>query len=193
MKARCLTIIMAFITAAFLGGCASQPSVVTMQEPSGQQEKVSMPKGAWTGAASGAQADALAQTVVDANNNTMQQFDRVEGRMDKLQTTENKDLQTAEEALQKLEAAFERAGYGSDHHLLQDRVDRDRPVSVPAVGELPGLPRPREPWTDGHPPVNRKCVRHREPPVQQETEQGAFRGAPSRHQSVPGEHPSQVL
>ena len=53
MEARYLTIIITFIAAAFLGGCASQPSVVTMQEPSGQQEKVSMPEGAWTGAAWG--------------------------------------------------------------------------------------------------------------------------------------------
>ena len=112
MTTRYLTILMTFIAAAFLGGCATQPSVVMMQEPSGQQEKVSMPKGSWTGAASGAQADTLAQTVVDANNNTMQQFDQVEGRMDKLQTTENKDLQTAEEALQKLEQLSNEQGTG---------------------------------------------------------------------------------
>jgi outer membrane protein OmpA-like peptidoglycan-associated protein len=112
MKVRYFTILVTFIAAACLGGCATQPSVVMMQEPSGQQEKVSMPKSAWTGAASGAQADTLAQTVVDANNNTMQQFDQVEGRMDKLQTTENKDLQTAEEALQKLEQLSNEQGTG---------------------------------------------------------------------------------
>ena len=81
------------------------------------------------GSSMGAQADTLAQTVVDANNNTMQQFDRVEGRMDKLQTTENKDLQTAEEALQKLEQLSNEQGTGQITIFFKTGSTRDRPVS----------------------------------------------------------------
>ena len=143
----------------------------------------------------GAQADTLAQTVVDANNNTMQQFDRVEGRMDKLQTTENKDLQTAEEALQKAGASFRTSRVrvrstiffktGSteiDQFQYQrlvnfldylGRESRGRTVILLSIGSASAI---------GRPQFNKKLSR------------GAFRGAPCPSSSrVPGEHPSQVL
>lgn len=95
-----------------LSGCATQPQTVYMEEPSGQQEKVSVPKSTWTGAASGAQADALAREVVDANNNSMKQFDQVEGRLDKLQSTGQAELQRADQALAKLEQMSAQQGTG---------------------------------------------------------------------------------
>jgi outer membrane protein OmpA-like peptidoglycan-associated protein len=96
----------------FVGGCATQQETVQMKGPGGQQQKEVMPKSTWTGAASGQQADALAREIVDANNNTMKQFDAVEGRMDKLQATENKELQTSQQALAKLEQLSAQQGTG---------------------------------------------------------------------------------
>jgi len=100
------------ITAALLGGCATQPEVVTIQQPGAPPQQVTMPKSTFTGAASGAQADALAKEIVDANNSTMAQFDQVDGRMDRLQATSGKDLQTAQEALAKLEQLSNEQGSG---------------------------------------------------------------------------------
>ena len=98
--------------ALFLAGCAGQPLVISMDQPGGPPQQATMPKSMWTGAASGAQADALAREVVSANNNTMKQFDQVEGRMDRLQSTENQDLKTAQQALAKLEQLSNEQGTG---------------------------------------------------------------------------------
>src|SRR5262247_1993482 len=86
-----LTISAFGLLGALLAGCATQPETMTMQQPSGPPQQVAMPKSMFTGAASGAQADALAQEVVAANNNTMRQFDAENGRLDKLQAAENKE------------------------------------------------------------------------------------------------------
>jgi len=51
----------------------------------------------WTGAASGAQADALAQQIAQSNNNSMKEFDQVDGRLDKMQGTENQALEQLEQ------------------------------------------------------------------------------------------------
>jgi len=113
MRAKSVLPMMAvLIGTALLCGCATQPQVVSMQGPSGQQEQVTMPKSAWTGAASGAQADALAQEIVYSNNNTMKKFDEVDGRIDKLQATESKELQTTQQALDKLEQLSNQQGTG---------------------------------------------------------------------------------
>jgi len=98
--------------AALLGGCAGQAETVTMQQPGGSSQQMTVPKGTITGAASGAQADALAQEVVKANNNTMKQFDAENGRLDKIQTTENKDYQMAQQTLAKLEQLSNEQGTG---------------------------------------------------------------------------------
>ena len=98
--------------AALLGGCATPQETMVMQQPGGPPQQVAMPKSDWTGAASGAQADALAREVVNANNNTMKQFDAENGRLDKLQAAENQDYQTAQQALAKLEQLSNLQGTG---------------------------------------------------------------------------------
>jgi outer membrane protein OmpA-like peptidoglycan-associated protein len=100
------------VASALLGACATQPEVVTMQTPGGPPQQVTIPKSTFTGAASGAQADALAQEIVDANNNTMKQFDQVDGRLDRLQATGGKELQTAQQALGQLEQMSAEQGTG---------------------------------------------------------------------------------
>jgi outer membrane protein OmpA-like peptidoglycan-associated protein len=100
------------VAAALLGGCATQPEAVTLQTPGGPPQQVTIPKSTFTGAASGAQADALAREIVDANNSTMQQFDQVDGRLDRLQATGSKELQTAQQALGQLEQLSNEQGTG---------------------------------------------------------------------------------
>src|SRR3981189_3217401 len=100
------------VGAALLAGCAGQAETVTMQQPGGSSQQMTVPKGTITGAASGAQADALAQEVVKANNNTMKQFDAENGRLDKHQAAENKDYQTAQQTLTKLEQLSNEQGTG---------------------------------------------------------------------------------
>src|SRR5262245_24303739 len=100
------------VLGAALAGCATQPETMTMQQPGGPPQQVAMPKSTFTGAASGAQADALAQEVVNANNNTMRQFDAERGQLDKLQGSENKDYQTAQQTLAKLEQLSNEQGTG---------------------------------------------------------------------------------
>ena len=112
LKANVALAVVGFLGAAMLGGCAGQPETVVMQQPSGPPQQVTMPKATVTGAASGAQADALAQAVVDANNNTMRQFDAENGRLDKIQAVDNKDYQTAQQTLAKLEQLSNEQGTG---------------------------------------------------------------------------------
>lgn len=98
--------------AGILGGCTTQPQVVVMQAPGGQQEQMTVPKSTWRGTASGAQADVLAQEIVMANNNAMKQFDHVDGRLDKMQATEKKELETSQQALARLEELAAQQGTG---------------------------------------------------------------------------------
>jgi outer membrane protein OmpA-like peptidoglycan-associated protein len=109
----------ALMVAALVAGCATKPEVIVMQEPGGTQQQVTVPKSAWTGAASGEQADALAKEIVDANNLSMREFDKLDGQLTKedkrladLQSTENKELQTAEQSLAKLEKLSNEQGTG---------------------------------------------------------------------------------
>jgi len=94
-----------------LAGCATDGGLITMDSPTGQQ-KMAMPKSLWTGAASGAQADALAQEVSMANNNTMKEFDRLDGRLDAMQQSEKRNLEIAQECLKKLEQISSDQGTG---------------------------------------------------------------------------------
>src|SRR3954447_16168363 len=98
--------------AALLGGCGGQPVQYGMQTPSGAPESVTVPKGTMTGAASVGDATALATMVQDTNNNVMQAYDRVNGKMDTLQASETKELQTSEQALAKLEQLSNQQGSG---------------------------------------------------------------------------------
>src|SRR5271157_6224233 len=65
----------ALVGALLLGGCATPPQVVQVEEPSGQQQAMTMPKSTWTGGASGAQQDALAKEMAQADRNAMTQAD----------------------------------------------------------------------------------------------------------------------
>ena len=109
---RALTAAAGLLSAALMGGCAGQAETMTMQQASGPPQQVTVPKGTFTGAASGAQADALAQEIVKANNNTMKQFDAENGRLDKIQASENKDYQTAQQTLSRLEQLSNEQGTG---------------------------------------------------------------------------------
>lgn len=95
-----------------IGGCGTVSEMFMMKAPGGEEKQVTMPESTWTGAASGEQANALAKTVVDANNNTMKRFDEVDGKLDKLQETASQDLQTAQQALAKLEEMANQQGTG---------------------------------------------------------------------------------
>ena len=97
---------------AVLAGCAGQPQQYNMQTPTGTTEAVTVPKGTMTGAASVGDATALATMIQDSNNNVMTAYDRVNGQMNNLQASENKDLQTSEQALAKLEQLSNQQGSG---------------------------------------------------------------------------------
>jgi outer membrane protein OmpA-like peptidoglycan-associated protein len=100
------------LTVSLLAGCATQPETLTMQQPGAPAQAMTMPKSTVTGAASGAQADALAQAVVDANNNSMKQFEAENGRLDRIQASENKDYQVAQQTLTQLEQLANEQGTG---------------------------------------------------------------------------------
>jgi outer membrane protein OmpA-like peptidoglycan-associated protein len=106
------TSIVAAALAAGLAGCAGQPTTYAMQTPGGTAETVTVPKGTMTGAASVGDATTLATMIQDSNNNVMVAYDRVNGKMDNLQASENKDLQTSEQALAKLEQLSNQQGSG---------------------------------------------------------------------------------
>lgn len=95
-----------------IGGCGTMEEMFSMKGPDGQEKQVTMPKSTWTGAASGEQANALAKTVVESNNNTMKKFDEVNGKLDKLQETASQDLETSKQALAKLEQLSNQQGTG---------------------------------------------------------------------------------
>jgi outer membrane protein OmpA-like peptidoglycan-associated protein len=95
--------------AALLAACAGQPQTYTMNPG----QSVTVPKGTLTGAASAGEANALAQLVVDGNNNAMAGFDRMNGDLSQLQATETQALQDSQNALTKLEQLSEQQGSGS--------------------------------------------------------------------------------
>jgi hypothetical protein len=95
----------AFVVAAAvaaLAGCAGQPQTYDLQ--GGQS--VTVPKGTMLGGASAGQTTALAQEIADTNNHAMTQFGKVEN-------TQNKELQTSQAALAKLEQISQNQGAGS--------------------------------------------------------------------------------
>jgi outer membrane protein OmpA-like peptidoglycan-associated protein len=94
-------VIIAVATAGALAGCAGQPQTYDLQ--GGQS--VTVPKGTMLGGASAGQTTALAQEIADSNNNAMTQFGKVEN-------TQNKELQTSQAALAKLEQISAEQGTG---------------------------------------------------------------------------------
>jgi outer membrane protein OmpA-like peptidoglycan-associated protein len=101
-------VILASASAALLAACAGQPE--TYQMNPGQS--VTMPKGTMTGAASVGDANALAQMIVNDNNNAMAQFDQLNGNMAKMQAMQTQQLQNSQQALVKLEELSDSQGSG---------------------------------------------------------------------------------
>ncbi len=95
-------------SAVLLAACAGQPQTYTMNP--GQQ--VTMPKGTMTGGASVGDANALAQMIVQGNNNAMGQFDKLNGDMTQLQAGQAQELQNSQAALVKLEQLSDQQGSG---------------------------------------------------------------------------------
>ncbi len=104
--ARCF--IFATSSAMLLAACAGQPE--TYQMNSGQS--VTVPKGTMTGAASVGDANALAQMIVNDNNNAMVQFDRLNGDMTKMQAMQAQQLHDSQQALTQLEKLSDQQGSG---------------------------------------------------------------------------------
>jgi outer membrane protein OmpA-like peptidoglycan-associated protein len=101
-------IAIAAVAAALLAACAGQSETYTPTNSA----PVTMPKGTMTGGASVGDANALAQLVVDGNNNAMAGFDRVDGDMTKMQASENQELQNSQQALAQLEQLSNNQGSG---------------------------------------------------------------------------------
>jgi outer membrane protein OmpA-like peptidoglycan-associated protein len=95
-------------SAILLAACAGQSQTYTPANSA----PVTMPKGTMTGGASVGDANALAQLVVDGNNNAMAGFDRVDGDMTRMQATETQELQNSQQALAQLEQLSNSQGSG---------------------------------------------------------------------------------
>jgi outer membrane protein OmpA-like peptidoglycan-associated protein len=102
------SLFLAIASAVLLAACAGQSETYNMN--GGQS--VTVPKGTVTGGASVGDANALAQMVVDGNNNAMAGFDKVNGNMSRMQATENQELQNSQQALTKLEQLSDQQGSG---------------------------------------------------------------------------------
>jgi outer membrane protein OmpA-like peptidoglycan-associated protein len=100
--------ILATASAVLLAACAGQPETYQMN----QGQSVTMPKGTMTGAASVGDANALAQMIVNDNNNAMAQFDQLNGDMTKMQAVQTQQLQNSQQALTKLEELSDQQGSG---------------------------------------------------------------------------------
>jgi outer membrane protein OmpA-like peptidoglycan-associated protein len=102
-------LLIAAASAVLLAACAGQSQNYTVNPG----QTVTVPKGTVTGAASVGDANALAQMIVDSNNNAMAGFDRVNGNLSQLQNTETQELQASQEALAKLVQLSNEQGSGS--------------------------------------------------------------------------------
>jgi outer membrane protein OmpA-like peptidoglycan-associated protein len=102
-------LIIAAAPALLLAACAGQSENYTVNPG----QTVTVPKGTVTGAASVGDANALAQMIVDNNNNAMAGFDRVNGQLSQLQSTESKELQDSQDALAKLVQLSNQQGSGA--------------------------------------------------------------------------------
>jgi outer membrane protein OmpA-like peptidoglycan-associated protein len=158
------TFLLAAASTAVLSACAGQPETYTM----GPGEQVTMPKGTMTGGASAGDANALAQMIVNENNNAMAGFDRVNGQLAQMQATETQSLKTSQEALAKLEQLSNQQGSGEitlffaegsarlnqeqEQRLIRfldylQRESRGRTVFLVAVGSASAI---------GSPAINRR-------------------------------------
>jgi outer membrane protein OmpA-like peptidoglycan-associated protein len=102
-------LLIAAASAVLLAACAGQSQNYTVNPG----QTVTVPKGTVTGAASVGDANALAQMIVDSNNNAMAGFDRVNGQLSQLQSTESQELQASQDALAKLVQLSNEQGSGA--------------------------------------------------------------------------------
>lgn len=100
--------ILATSSAVLLAACAGQPETYQMN----QGQSVTMPKGTMTGAASVGDANALAQMIVNDNNNAMAQFDQINGNLTRMQAEQAQQLQNSQQALTQLEQLSDSQGSG---------------------------------------------------------------------------------
>jgi outer membrane protein OmpA-like peptidoglycan-associated protein len=118
-----------------LAGCAGQTEQLSMQRPQqGTQQQppqtITFANGTIFGGASGRQASELAQIVVDANNNNMQDYQKLQGM-------ESKNLQTSQQALTMIEQLSNEQGTGEitlffptgSHEIKQGQEQYNRLVT----------------------------------------------------------------
>jgi outer membrane protein OmpA-like peptidoglycan-associated protein len=85
--------ILSLVVAVFLVGCAGQTEQLSMQQPAQgaapppPPQAITFPNGTTFGGASGRQASELAQIVVEANNNNLQEYQRLRSGEQQLQGT----------------------------------------------------------------------------------------------------------
>jgi outer membrane protein OmpA-like peptidoglycan-associated protein len=128
---RILSGILGVVVTVALAGCAGQTEQLSMQSPTGQApQSVTFPNGTVFGGASGREASTLAQIMVDANNNNMHEFGKVEA-------SETKNLQTSQQALAMIEQLSQQQGTGEitlffptgTAHLRQGTMEYQRLVT----------------------------------------------------------------
>jgi hypothetical protein len=144
-----------------LAGCAGPTEQLSMQRPpQGSQpqvpQSITFSNGTTFGGASGRQATELAQIIVDANN--MRDYQQLQG-------TENKNLQTSQQALSMLEQLSNQQGTGQITLFFPARLGRASPElrAGGAADPPPGLHLPRQPGPGGAVRIDRQCLRHRQP------------------------------
>jgi outer membrane protein OmpA-like peptidoglycan-associated protein len=75
-------------------------------------QAITFPNGTTFGGASGRQASELAQIMVEANNNNLQEYQQLRSGEQQLQRTETKNLQTSQQALSMIERLSQEQGTG---------------------------------------------------------------------------------
>ena len=135
--------ILSLVVAVCLAGCAGQTEQLSMQQPAQGSapppppQAITFPNGTTFGGASGRQASELAQIVVDANNNNLQEYQQLRSGEQQLQRTETKNLQTSQQALQMIEQLSNQQGTGEITLFYPvDQVDSNR-VRSSIRGSLP--------------------------------------------------------
>jgi len=107
MRKKLSSVITVVIMTAVFWACAQPPpEQLVVQRPDEQKpQTITFPNGTVFGGASGSQASTLAQLVVDSNNNSMKDYESLQG-------TTSKNLQTSQQALSMLEQLSDQQGTG---------------------------------------------------------------------------------
>jgi len=107
MRKKLSSVITVVIMTAVFWACAQPPpEQLVVQRPDEQKpQTITFPNGTVFGGASGSQASTLAQLVVDSNNNSMKDYESLQG-------TTSKNLQTSQQALSMLEQLADQQGTG---------------------------------------------------------------------------------